>query len=135
MPVPLAVTAARKALEKDKDLHNRTALSVEELCRLLEFCLSNTYFSVKGEYFKQASGTAMGASVSVTTANLCMEAIEEEALQSFATAPKIFVRYVDDCFCILQRSEVDRFLSHLNSIEPAIQFTAELEKRQFLAFS
>ncbi|KAM7291724.1 transmembrane protein KIAA1109 [Ixodes scapularis] len=76
----------------------------------------------------------MGASISVTMANLAMEAIEHKALQSFNPKPQIFLWYVDDCFCIMQASEVDNFLAHLNSIKPAIQFTVEHEMHGCLPF-
>lgn len=76
----------------------------------------------------------MGASISVAMANLTMEVIEQKALQSFASRPQIFLRYIDDCFCIIQGSEVDNFLGHLNSIEPAIQFTVEREHNNTLPF-
>ncbi|KAH6944427.1 hypothetical protein HPB50_003081 [Hyalomma asiaticum] len=79
-PVDLAVATARTALEGDTNLEARTSLNVDELCRLLDLCLKSTYFSANGVYYKQSSGTAMGASVPVTTANLVMEAAEKRSL-------------------------------------------------------
>lgn len=134
VPVDLAVAACTKVLLADETLAERTPLEVQDVCELLEFCLSNTYFTYRKQCYKQIHGTAMGASISVTTANLVMERVEQKALADFAPAPKIFVRYVDNCFCILNKNDAPRLLRVLNSIEAAIQFTAEYECDSSLPF-
>ena len=48
--------------------------------------------------------------------------------------PKIWKRYVDETFTILERSNVDSFLHHLNSEQPTIRFTLETEKESKIAF-
>lgn len=68
-------STSRQFLHKDMTLVYRTPFDVTELCTLLRFCLSNTCFSHKSEFYRQVFGTAMGASISVTTANITMEAI------------------------------------------------------------
>lgn len=74
---------SRQLLHKDMTLVYRTLLNVTELCTLLRFCPSNTCFSYKGKFYRQVFGTAMGESISVTTANITMEAIENKALELF----------------------------------------------------
>ena len=46
----------------------------------------------------------------------------------------ILFRYVDDSHSSLKREYVDEFHHHLNSINPRIQFTLELEVNNQLAF-
>lgn len=134
VPVELAIETCRQRLSEDPSLEKRTPFDVTELCQLLRFCLGNTYFSYNGEFYQQTFGTAMGASISVTTANLAMEAIESKALDNFQPRSKLFLRYVDDCFCVLDRRHVQRFLEHLNGVEPSIQFTVEEEASGSLPF-
>jgi len=56
-----------------------------------------------------------------------MEEIEETAISTFPHPPKWWFRYVDDSHSCLKKDQVDKFHKHLNSINPNIQFTLELE--------
>ncbi|KAL9985461.1 hypothetical protein ACROYT_G007872 [Oculina patagonica] len=67
-------------------------------------------------------------------ANLYMESFEEQAIASSSYKPKIWKRYVDDTFTILDRKNVDSFLQHLNNQQPSIRFTMETESDSKLAF-
>ncbi|XP_064470267.1 uncharacterized protein LOC135385021 [Ornithodoros turicata] len=67
-------------------------------------------------------------------ANLVVEYVEESAFQQFTHNIKFYRRYVDDTFVILNRNLLDEFHSTLNSIEPPIQFTYELEQEKRLPF-
>ena len=48
--------------------------------------------------------------------------------------PRIWKRYVDDTFCVMERQHVDMFFEHINSIRPSIQFTMDLEGEGSLPF-
>ena len=134
VPTKLAIQVARQRLEEDTDLADRTTLSIDNIIYLLEFCLDATYFSFRGKYYKQIFGTAMDSPVSVTVANMVMENVEQRALSTFDYQPLFWKRYVDDTFTALPASVIDRFHKHLNSIEPSIQFTVEIEENGRLPF-
>ena len=76
----------------------------------------------------------MGCPVSPVVANLCMEAIEEVAINSSEVQPKVWKRYVDESFCIIKRNAVNSFHTTLNSIDLHISFTVEEESDQQIAF-
>ena len=73
IPIDPAITIIRKHLEQDKDLHQRTNMTVNHICCLLEFCLKNTYFQYKYRYYEQTEGAAMGSPISPIVAYLFME--------------------------------------------------------------
>ena len=56
------------------------------------------------------------------------------AIATSSYEPRIWKRYVDDTFTILDRENVDDFLQHLNNQQPSIRFTMETEKDNKLAF-
>ena len=76
----------------------------------------------------------MGSPVSVTVADLVMEDVEQWALSTFPDPPQFWRRYVDDTCIALKSDQVEAFHLHLNSIEPTIQFTHELETDGCLLF-
>lgn len=50
---------------------------------------------------------------------------EEQAITSAPYKPKIWKRYVDDTFTILDQNHINSFLQQLNSQQPTIHFTME----------
>ena len=112
IPVKSAIEVIKKKLEQDTELHQRTIMSTQNILDLLEFCLCNTYFLFQGQYYEQTQGAAMDPPVSPVLANLYMEAFEDRA-------------FVDDTFVILKKDHKEEFLQHINSVDPAIQFTTE----------
>ena len=93
-----------------------------------------TYLAYRGEVYQQVYGTAMGSPVSVTEANLVKENVEQRALNTCASPPAFWKRYVDDTFTVLPKGQVQQFHAHLNSIEPTIKFTVEMEQEGSLPF-
>ena len=76
----------------------------------------------------------MGSPISATVADIVMEYIEETAISTALHPPKWWFRFVDDSHACLKRNLVNEFHSHLNSIDPHLQFTIELEENQRLPF-
>ena len=105
---------------KDDTLSSRTSLNSNEIISLLHFVLSNNYCIYDDKIYKQIHGCAMGSPVSLVVAHLCMEAIEEVAINTFEIQPKVWKRYVDDSFCIIKRNAVNTFHTTLYSIDPHI---------------
>lgn len=97
VPTNLAVDVARRRLATDGTLEERTCLGVDNIIKLLQYCLNATYVTFKGVHYQQTFGTAMGSPVSVTVANLVMEEIEETALSTYSgTPPRFWKQYVDE---------------------------------------
>ena len=134
VPTYRAIQVTRDRLMNDPSLPDRTSLTVDDICSLLQLCLEATYLAFEGKVYRQIHGTAMGSPVSVVVANLVMEDVEQEALSTFHTPPRFWRRYVDDTCTALPSNLVDSFHDHLNSIDPCIQFTIERESNGQLPF-
>ena len=119
---------------QDDSFEEVTTLTPDRISELLEVCLGSTYFSYQGEYYEQREGAAMGSPVSAIVANLYMEFFEKLAISTSPVKPRIWKRYVDDIYCIIEKGSERVFLNHLNSIRPQIQFTMELPVDGTLAF-
>ena len=64
IPAHEVVHMIKNLLSRDKNLVERTTLSVDNICDLLSLVLINTYFSFNGKFYEQKFGTAMGSLVS-----------------------------------------------------------------------
>ena len=84
VPINPAINTIKKLLEEDPELQKRTTLSVTNIIRLLEYCLTSTYFIFEGRFYEQQEGAAMGSPISPIVANLYMEKFEQLAIN---TAP------------------------------------------------
>ena len=134
IPVDLALQIVRDKLQQDVTLTERTDISVTNIMRLLEFVLKNSFFTYEQEHYQQTFGCAMGSPISATVANLVMEYIEERAISTAAHPPRWWYRYMDDSHACLKKDYVQEFHDHLNSVNPNIQFTKEVEQDNRLSF-
>jgi len=134
VPIDAAVEAALQELENDPSLADRSTLTPAQIADLLNFVLGSTYVQYNGSIYEQQEGAAVGSPVSVVIANLYMESFKKQAIATSSYKPRIWKRYVDDTFTVLDRGSVDSFINHLNNQEPSIRFTMVTESDSKLAF-
>ena len=70
----------------------------------------------------------MGSPVGPIVANLYIEYLEQKALSTAPHPPRFWCRYVDDTFVTHKEANIQGFLQHINSVDPAIKFTVEDNK-------
>ncbi|XP_054722649.1 LOW QUALITY PROTEIN: uncharacterized protein LOC129232538 [Uloborus diversus] len=114
--------------------HHFSSFEIEELVSLTRVCLEQNTFVFNGTYFRMSEGLAMGNPLSPILSYIYMHYFETKLFETI-TFP-FYVRYVDDCFVLLDQNHVDNefLLSTLNSIDPCIQFTIEMETDSSLSF-
>ncbi|XP_054861960.1 uncharacterized protein LOC129347772 [Amphiprion ocellaris] len=135
IPTGDAIQTVKRKLLLDNSLSERTNLSPEQVCDLLNLCLSTTYFQYNNGFYRQKHGCAMGSPVSPIVANLYMEEMEIVALRTFSGhSPRHWFRYVDDTWVTIRKGEVEPFTEHLNSVDKNIKFTREDVQDNCLAF-
>ena len=135
VPSDEAVDVVRGFLAKDTTWKERTNLDSEQVCELLELCLSTTYFVYNGKYYKQCHGCAMGSPVSPIVVNLYMEDFEQKALATYTgIPPSHWFRYVDDTWVKTKKNQLVAFFDHINKVNKFIKFTQESIQDGKLAF-
>jgi hypothetical protein len=97
------------------------------LIELLELVLYKNNFEFNNSHYIQTGGTAMGTRVAPSFANLFMAYFEKKFVYCYKPGPLLWVRYIDDIFCIWTNGEqsLNNFFTHLNSCHPTIKFTFE----------
>ena len=128
IPIEPVVNIMKKHLEEEKDLHLKTNMTVNHIYCLLEFCLKNAYFLFKGRFYDQMEGAAMGSPISPIVANLFMEDLEVQAINTSPSPPVLWKRYVDDTFTIIKKQHKNSFLEILNSINPSINYPVKKQE-------
>nr|CAH8846348.1 unnamed protein product [Trichobilharzia regenti] len=127
IPIQMAMIALKEKLNEDKGLKDRTQLSVEEIIKGVEFCLTTTCFTFEGKIYQQNEGVAMGSTISPIIADIFMDYWEENVLKPFRSSLKCWWRYVDDTLVIVKKNGIEKLFSHINRHVDSIKFTMELE--------
>ena len=125
VPIQPVLNIIKSKLENDKDLKQRTSMTVGHITSLLEYCLKSTDFVFQGKYYEQLEGAAMGSPLSPIIANIYMEEFETKALSIAPNPLTLWKRFVDDTFVVIKTSHKEEFFKHINSIEDSIQCSAE----------
>ena len=78
-------------------------------------------------YFKQKLGLPMGSRIAPPVAIIFMGALEETILSASRPQPSMYMRYIDDCFCVWPHNPDDltEYFDFINTVHPTIKFTIE----------
>ncbi|CAH8620016.1 unnamed protein product [Heterobilharzia americana] len=126
IPINMALEAVKNGLKIDNELTHRTEVPVEEIVLGVRLCLTSTLFKFQNKIYKPAEGVAVGPPISPIITDIFMDSWEEIDVHTFNHTPKIWFRYVDDTFTALKSDDINRLLTHINSVVNTIQVTCDL---------
>ena len=126
--VPLAQTIDKIA-DHIYELDSRPTFDKKTFKKLMHMATSGI-FMYRERYYRQIDGVTMGSPLGPTMANFCLAKLEAQLLhdnRDEVCAPALYLRYVDDIFCVFRDGCMhESFLAKLNSLHPNLKFTSEL---------
>ena len=132
VPVDKAINVLIDTLNNDKEhLKERTKLTVTDIHKLTELCLSRYYFLYENNLRLFQNGGPIGLSLMVVLSECYLQKIEYkskmEALK-FKIASNRFRCFVDDSHARFQEMyHADKFLEILNKQDQAMKYRVEFE--------
>ena len=117
----------RRFLDKRED---QSVLS-ESLCKLANIVLKHNYFELGKDVYHPILGTAIGKKFAPHYPNIFMAGLEEEIFEKSHFQPYLWLRYLDDIFCIWTEGleNLKEFFGFLNNVHPSIKFTMEYSQK------
>ena len=111
-------------------------MSKSSLKALLTICTTKTPFrNLNGDLYVQCEGVSMGSTLGPTFADFYMCHLENKVFNDYPNLkPTIYVRYVDDCFLLINSLPLLFDLKQKLEDESVLKFTYEEEKSRQLAF-
>ncbi|UYV83394.1 hypothetical protein LAZ67_23000867 [Cordylochernes scorpioides] len=104
-----------------------TASSIAQLTKL---CLNMNSFTFLENHYRQIKGSPMGIPLSSIIAEVAMSEIDHWITRTLPIDIQIWRRYIDGVFCLCRNGQESTILAALNSYNPNISFTLEIESNQ-----
>ena len=94
------------------------------------------YFRFQDRVFRQIDGVAMGSPLAPILADLWMQKMERKLNRFSTNKPVMWLRYVDDVFCLfdIPEAKITEFHSRINKWHNNLKFTREYEQKSSLPF-
>ena len=84
-------------------------------------------FMYNGRLYRQVDGVTMGSPLGPTISNFCLAHLENELLSVSKFKPELYLRYVDDIFCVFRdQSTYENFFQQLSELHSSLKFTFEI---------
>ena len=128
IPTAEAIESTIRMLRTHSSKVDLFGLTIPDVKRLLEHCLSNNYVRFGKNLYKQVKGIAMGSRIAPPLAILFMNTVESLMLTATTTLqPVTYLRYIDDIFGIWTHgsSSLDVYFNFINSFHPDLKFSIE----------
>lgn len=137
IPTTLAIDLVAKQF--DQNIAPHTNWPKDDFISLLKYCLDEcNYLLFEGAYYRQKNGIFMGNSLGSILVQIVTDHIIDDIQSKLKVkrlpSPAIWCVYVDDHLLICRHDLIDTILELLNSFDPHIQFTKELEVNNSLNY-
>ena len=133
VPAEEAAKMAIRRLMEDRNLKERTSLSLESCEHLMEVCIKSSYFKCNGKFYRIPS-CPIGSPLSPGLCSIFMEEFEKKVLFGSVQLVRLWRRFVDDSLAVVRRGSEDEVLEHLNDGHEKIKFTYEKEEGGKIGF-
>ena len=130
VPIPPALKIIEEKLIQDKDLQQRTSMSIKHVIKLLDFCLRSTYFVFQGQYYEQVERCSNGVTTQPHSGQYIYIYIwstlkEKKPLKQLHIPQVIGKGLWMTLLSFWNTEHKEEFFQQINAIEEKIQFTVE----------